>query len=89
VAAQTGLDVFDSLRRQLIDSMLWRQRFPAAGAANPMSDRELLAAYCEQMRALAEDLSRILADPKTARDFLAEQGRAIEPWRTSPCESGG
>ncbi|HTM54187.1 MAG TPA: cupin domain-containing protein [Pirellulales bacterium] len=79
VAAQTGLDVFDSLRRQLIDSMLWRQRFPAAGAANPMSDRELLGAYREQMRVLGEDLSRILADPKTARDFLAAQGRAIEP----------
>jgi 50S ribosomal protein L16 3-hydroxylase len=78
VAGQTGLDVFDSLRRRLIDSMRWRQRFPVAGAANPMSDRELLDAYHVQMRELGQDLAQILADPKTASDFLAAQGRAIE-----------
>ncbi len=69
VQPRTGLDLIDFVRRKLLDSLLWRQRLPVAGRAAALDEQQLKTAYRELVRALAEDLSRELADPQFAAQF--------------------
>ncbi len=72
VQPRTGIDLLDLLRRDALDSLLWRQRLPVAGQASPLSDEELLAAYREVLTTLSADLAKRLADPQLARRLLAD-----------------
>jgi len=72
VMPRTGLDVLDLVRREALDSLLWRQRLPVAGRASPLSDDQQLAAYRELLATLGIDLARQLADPALAGRLLAE-----------------
>ena len=72
VMPRTGLDVLNLVRREALDSLLWRQRLPVAGRAAPVSDDELLASYRELLSSLAADLSRQFADPVLAERLLSE-----------------
>lgn len=70
VQPRTGSDLLDLVRREALDSLLWRQRLPVAGRASPLSDEELLIAYHEALTTLGADLAKRLADPQLASRFL-------------------
>jgi len=72
VQPRTGVEVFDFLRRQVLDSLLWRQRLPVMGRASGMTEQELEAAYRELFATLASDLGKQLADPNLAAQFISE-----------------
>jgi ribosomal protein L16 Arg81 hydroxylase len=72
VMPRTGIDVLDLLRRQALDSIVWRQRLPVAGRASPLTDDELLTAYRELLTTLSADLARQLADPKLTERLVSE-----------------
>jgi ribosomal protein L16 Arg81 hydroxylase len=78
VQPRTGIDVFDFLRRRVLDSLPWRQRLPVAGRASGRNEQELEAAYREQFAILASDLGKQLADPTLAAQFIAEIRAEIE-----------
>lgn len=58
--SRSALDAFDLLRRELTDSLLWRQRMPVTGAAGALSPEELDARHSEIFAQLADNLSEIL-----------------------------
>jgi ribosomal protein L16 Arg81 hydroxylase len=68
VRPTTGLDVFDFLRRRLLDSLLWRRRLPPPGGS-PDSDA-VRQVYRDAFKAWGEDLTRILERPETVEEFL-------------------
>jgi 50S ribosomal protein L16 3-hydroxylase len=71
VMPRTGIDVLGFLRPRVIESLRWRARLPVAGQASPLTEEELVPVYRELLRSLGDDLSRMLADPQLAADFLA------------------
>jgi ribosomal protein L16 Arg81 hydroxylase len=81
VMSRSAMDVYDFLRRRLVQSLVWRQRLPLVGAASPMSRDELQATYRHLFEQLADDLAKTLADPRLSADFLEQltQSAAGEP----------
>jgi len=75
VMAPTAIDVFDTLRRELLDSILWRQRMPVAARAATLSPDELRARYREVLSQLAADLEKRLGDEKLVERLLRKFGR--------------
>jgi ribosomal protein L16 Arg81 hydroxylase len=78
VMSRTGVDVFDFLRRRVVDSLLWRQRLPIVGEASPVSAEEVEAAYRELFARLGEDLRKMLGDGQVLEECLAMQSSARE-----------
>lgn len=76
IAMPTGLDAWDFLRDQLLDSLRWRQRLPPLGAAASTSEQEVEAALCDHLAELGRDAALLLSKPQFARDFLAARRRA-------------
>jgi ribosomal protein L16 Arg81 hydroxylase len=73
VMSRTGVDVFDFLRRRVVDSLLWRQRLPIVGAAaSAMSTEEIEAAYRELFKQLGAALAKTLSDPRVVEEFIRE-----------------
>ena len=70
IQSPTAMNVFDFLRPQLLDSLRWRQRLPPAGEASPLAHDELLAECQALFESLGADLSKLLADKRTAEAFL-------------------
>jgi 50S ribosomal protein L16 3-hydroxylase len=70
VMSRTGVDVFDFLRRRVVESLLWRQRLPIVGPASPMSAEESEAAYRELFEQLGQDLQKMLGDRRLVEEFL-------------------
>ncbi len=58
--SRCALDVFDLLRTELVDSLLWKQRLPITGDAAALQGAELSAQHAEIFSQLAADLSEIL-----------------------------
>lgn len=74
---RTAVDVYDFLRRSVIESLLWRQRLPVAGSATGVPEDELRQQYQTLFQQLATDLGKLLSDPKNLDAFLVQQrGRA-------------
>jgi ribosomal protein L16 Arg81 hydroxylase len=73
VMSRTAVDVFDGLRRRVIDSLLWRQRLPVVGTASPFSPQEVEQAYRELFAQLGEDLAKMLRDERLLGEFLSEE----------------
>ena len=71
VQPRTGIDVMDHLRPQLVESLMWRQRLPVAGAAAAVSEEELREQYRARLTELAQDLARLLADPAQVERQIA------------------
>jgi ribosomal protein L16 Arg81 hydroxylase len=71
VMPRTAVELFDFLRPRIVESMLWRQRLPVAGAASPHSEQELIAALRELVPQLHRDLGKLLDDPKLLAEFVA------------------
>jgi len=72
VQPRTGVEVFDALRRRVLDSLLWRQRMPIAGRASSLSEGQLFDVYRDLLAALAGDLSKQLTDPQFVAQFIVE-----------------
>jgi ribosomal protein L16 Arg81 hydroxylase len=70
VMSRTAMDVYDFMRRRIVDSLVWRQRLPIGGPAVGRGREELDAAYRELFAQLGTDLAKMLADPRLAVDFL-------------------
>ena len=73
VLSAAALDVFDHLRRQLLDSLQWRQRLPAMGAAAVLSEAELHAQLQNLFAELGSDLARQMSRPEFLHSFLAKK----------------
>ncbi|MBX3442187.1 MAG: hypothetical protein KF774_07250 [Planctomyces sp.] len=71
-----ALDVFDALRRELLESMLWRQRLPCLGAASPLPRDELIRELEARFGELGAELQARLTAPGAAERFLEGRGLA-------------
>jgi 50S ribosomal protein L16 3-hydroxylase len=72
VQPRTGVEVFDALRRGVLDSLLWRQRMPVAGRASLLSEEQLLDVYRDLCSTLGADLARQLNEPQFAARIVSE-----------------
>ncbi|HEX6961410.1 MAG TPA: cupin domain-containing protein [Lacipirellula sp.] len=75
VMSRTGVDVFDFLRRRVVDSLLWRQRLPLVGEAASKSAEDIEAEYRELFERYGADIVRALNDPRFVSAFMAERER--------------
>lgn len=71
--APAALDLFDSLRRELLDSLLWRQRLPIMGHASSLSADELRERLGQIVVELQADLGKRLTDPQFIERYLADR----------------
>lgn len=60
VMARTGVDLFDLLRREVLNSLLWRQRLPVLGDASPLNEAQQRAALASMLETLAKDVAQLL-----------------------------
>lgn len=70
IAARTGIDLLDFARRELLESLRWRQRLQPLGDLCGLDDAVLantLGAHCAD---LAADFSKLLNDPRFVERFL-------------------
>jgi len=74
VMPPTAVSIFDSLRSRVLDSILWRQRLPAAGHAGNLRGETLVNHFRELRGELAKDLAKLLGDDNSWRAWLKEQG---------------
>lgn len=70
VMSPSALDVLDFVRARLPESIRWRQRLPAMGAASSVSDEELLDRHRELFAELGADLARLFRDEKLADEWV-------------------
>ncbi|HLY09993.1 MAG TPA: cupin domain-containing protein [Planctomycetota bacterium] len=66
----SAIELLDFLKRELVSSLVWRQRLPVVGEANPSSPEDLLKAHRSILTDLGRDLSRLLGDEAVARRYL-------------------
>jgi 50S ribosomal protein L16 3-hydroxylase len=71
VQVRTAVDLFDSLRPQIVESIFWRRRLPVAGGASPHSPEELREEYANLFNRVGQELSKIASDPRQVDEFLA------------------
>jgi 50S ribosomal protein L16 3-hydroxylase len=74
VAPHTAMEVFDFLRPQIVESLLWRQRLPVAGAAAAYGEDELREQYATLLKQLGQELLKLCSDPRQVEAFLANLG---------------
>jgi 50S ribosomal protein L16 3-hydroxylase len=65
-----AIDLLELLRKELLSSVVWRQRLPTLGKAAGASPEELLKMHQSLFADLGRDLSRLLADESFARRYL-------------------
>lgn len=70
-----AVDLLEFLRKELAQSVVWRQRLPVLGAANPATPDELVAQYRTLLAELGKDLARLLGEESFVRRFLNFQGQ--------------
>jgi 50S ribosomal protein L16 3-hydroxylase len=68
-----AIELLDLLKKELLSSVVWRQRLPTLGKAAGASPEELLQTYRSLFTDLGRDLSRLLADEAFARRFLEKR----------------
>jgi ribosomal protein L16 Arg81 hydroxylase len=61
-----AIEVLDQLRKELLASVIWRQRLPTLGTAGPATAED----YQSLLKDLGRDLARTLADESFVRRFL-------------------
>ena len=72
VMPRTGVDIFNHLRPQVLDSLLWRQRLPVVGEAATLSDEQLRFALSQLAEQLSDDLRRLITRPAFIDSLLAQ-----------------
>ncbi|MEX2286458.1 MAG: cupin domain-containing protein [Planctomycetaceae bacterium] len=70
----SGVDVFDFLRKEVLESLRWRQRLPILGRAAKYQDLSVEDRCHELFSELASDLSQMFADGSLVGRFLEEFG---------------
>ncbi|HVE41975.1 MAG TPA: cupin domain-containing protein [Planctomycetota bacterium] len=65
-----AIALLEVLKKELLASLVWRQRMPVLGKANPASPEDLAKIHQSLFTDLGRDLSRLLADPDFARRYL-------------------
>lgn len=65
-----AIELLDHLKKELLQSVVWRQRMPVTGAATPASPEEIAKAYHSMFTDLGRDLSRLLSDESLVDRFL-------------------
>jgi len=70
----SAMELLEVLRKELLSSIVWRQRLPVLGKANTASPEELAKIHQSLFSDLGRDLSRVLADEAFARRFLTSAG---------------
>ena len=84
VASRTGIDAFDFVRQQLLESLRWRQRLSQlVGSHGESAASTDVNSLCEHFRELGQDLARIFSAESTAKSFLNYCRRAGSPQPTS------
>lgn len=73
VMTPAAVDLFDALRGELLDSLLWRQRLPICGDASSAAPDELVEQLGELGRQLSADLVQRLTDPAFLTRWLKQQ----------------
>jgi 50S ribosomal protein L16 3-hydroxylase len=84
VMATTALDVLDFVRQRLPGSLVWRQRLPvmtAAAGDHTAEARSQFDTLCEQ---LGRELMQVLANPRTAADFIQFQEERLAAGQLAP-----
>jgi ribosomal protein L16 Arg81 hydroxylase len=79
VRPTTAIDVFDSIRASLKNSMLWRQRLPFSGCINHIPELERRQLVRELFRSLADDLNLQLGQDGLVGRFVS---RTTPPGRS-------
>jgi len=69
VMSRSAMDVYDFLRKRLVQSLMWRQRLPIANIQQ-QPDVELKTTYPKLFEQLADDVAKTLRDPKLIDEFL-------------------
>jgi hypothetical protein len=69
VMSRSAMDVYDFLRKRLVESLVWRQRLPLPNLPVRRRD-ELEAIYQHLFAQLADDLAKTFRDPQLIDDFL-------------------
>lgn len=70
IKAPAALDILDSLRPTLAQSLLWRQRLPPLGAAGGIDRHELALRFRTLLDELAADLNRMLHREETIAELI-------------------
>jgi ribosomal protein L16 Arg81 hydroxylase len=70
VMPRTGIDLLDSARTQLLDSLLWRQRLPVLGDAATLDEEQLQAALKALAQQLGDDFRRTITSPEFITAYL-------------------
>jgi ribosomal protein L16 Arg81 hydroxylase len=79
VLPATALDAFDFLRRELLDSIRWRQRLPLSGDEADITAEARAGRYQDLFAELADELSATLRDPLFIQDFLESRRNTGAP----------
>jgi 50S ribosomal protein L16 3-hydroxylase len=75
INCQTGLNIYDAIRSELLQDMRWRQRLPITGQAVDLTDEEKQDLYRHHFRELAEDLIWRLQRDDLVQRFLRQTNR--------------
>ncbi|MBW3597075.1 MAG: cupin domain-containing protein [Planctomycetes bacterium] len=73
VMAPAAISLFDSLRNDLLDSLLWRQRLPIIGMGEAGKGEELREQYRTLLAQLADDLQKRLQDERLVDELVHER----------------
>jgi len=65
-----AIELLDVLKKELLSSIVWRQRLPVLGKANSASPEEQAKIHHSLFTDLGRDLSRLLSDEAFARHYL-------------------
>lgn len=79
----SAMELLEFLRKELLGSVIWRQRLPSLGKAATMSAEELAGLHRSLLTDLGRDLSRLLADETFARRFLDSRAASGDPGSAS------
>jgi 50S ribosomal protein L16 3-hydroxylase len=72
VMAPAAVSLLDSLKKDLLDSLLWRQRLPVIGAGDSGKEGELREQYRTLLGQLADDLQKRLHDERFLERVIEE-----------------
>lgn len=73
IMSPSALDVLDFVRQRLPESIRWRQRLPAVGAAAALNNEELLDQHRQLFTELGADLARLFRDEKLAAEWVCRR----------------
>jgi ribosomal protein L16 Arg81 hydroxylase len=89
IQSLSALDVYDYLRRELLNALEWRQRLPPPGAASQFGPEVLRQRYQELFADLGARLADLLARPATVDSFLAHVRGGQRPEKVSAVHPAG